>query len=109
MFDGNTNSFFHSKTSDGGGVKISFMQNIVFGKLEINTRKGCCYQRYQNVCLYGDQAKLVCIKRSKVNPGELLVFKTTPTVFNSLRLEWNGKNQHSQISELAVYYRRPLG
>ena len=47
------NGYYHDVTCAGErGIDISFYTKIQYIDLEIHTRRNCCADRYQNVCLY---------------------------------------------------------
>ena len=118
---------YHSDTcSEERGINIKFLSSMVqYIDLEIHTRRDCCADRYNNVCLYnidkenvkhqvactpsdlGDRGTEGTLRMKDFNLKSSAVFGTQ----FQLRFEDDkgGDSGCGQIEELYFYYKEALG
>ena len=108
MFDGDTNTYWHSDTaiSPTSSITVTFLTEVRLFGVKITAKPYAGNQaRYQNICSFVDGSKDVCTASDRTTKdGEVIGLKLSePMVESEIMIQFNN-NQYAEVAELEVIY-----
>ena len=87
ILDGDKNTYWHSKSQNGGWFEIDSPKSQLFKSVIIITRQDGWHSRYDNICLFVDNESVpeVCTEDEWGNPlisGDEITFSIEPRAVN---------------------------
>ena len=115
-FDKNVHNTYHSnacaKKNPRKGFIWEFGRTIELQEISIVTRKGCCSDRYNKVCVYADNTKIGCTPDKDFEAGDMInmikdhrFIATNPAIEGKVIKLYFEDNEEMAVNELYLNFK----